>query len=158
MTLLVGSIFHMTRKIVSEMTYNVSMGTLNPTIPYHLLSALDLGIVFLLRQIAATILVMSLIVSPILTLRTKTYHWRRFELYECFLVWWTIGYKLIKSMRFVREVCCCVVFTECWPNGFSLNRSRARGRFPLSEFTGRVDGPRTRVHFLTPVNSGRQLG
>ena len=35
MTLLVGSIFHMTRKIVSEMTYNVSMGTLNPTIPYH---------------------------------------------------------------------------------------------------------------------------
>ena len=35
MTLLVGSIFQMTRKIVSEMTYNVSMGTLNPTIPYH---------------------------------------------------------------------------------------------------------------------------
>ena len=35
MTLLVGSIFHVTRKIVSEMTYNVSMGTLNPTIPYH---------------------------------------------------------------------------------------------------------------------------
>ena len=35
MTLLVGSIFHMTRKIVSEMTYNVSMGTLNPTIPIH---------------------------------------------------------------------------------------------------------------------------
>jgi len=33
---LVGSIFHMTRKIVSEMTYNVSMGTLNPTIPYLL--------------------------------------------------------------------------------------------------------------------------
>jgi len=32
---LVGSIFHMARKIVSEMTYNVSMGTLNPTIPYH---------------------------------------------------------------------------------------------------------------------------
>ena len=36
MTLLVGSIFHMTRKIVSEMTYNVSMGMLNPTtIPYY---------------------------------------------------------------------------------------------------------------------------
>jgi len=32
---LVGSIFHLTRKIVSEMTYNVSMGTLNPTIPYY---------------------------------------------------------------------------------------------------------------------------
>ena len=30
-TLLVGSL---TRKIVSEMTYNVSSGTLNPTIPY----------------------------------------------------------------------------------------------------------------------------
>ena len=26
------------------------------------------------------------------------------------------------------------------------------------EFTGQVDGPRTRVHFLTPVNSGRELG
>ena len=39
MTLLVGSIFHMTRKIVSEMTYNVSMGTLNPTIPYHTIPA-----------------------------------------------------------------------------------------------------------------------
>ena len=36
MTLLVGSIFHMICKIVSEMTYNVSMGTLNPTIPYQL--------------------------------------------------------------------------------------------------------------------------
>ena len=35
MTLLVGSIFHMTRKIVSEMTYNVSMGMLNPTILYY---------------------------------------------------------------------------------------------------------------------------
>jgi len=28
---------HLTRKIVSEMTYNVSSGTLNPTIPYHTL-------------------------------------------------------------------------------------------------------------------------
>jgi len=37
MTLLVGSIFHMTRKIVSEMTYNVSMGTLNPIIPIPIL-------------------------------------------------------------------------------------------------------------------------
>jgi len=37
MTLLVGSIFHMTRKIVFEMTYNVSMGTLNPTIPFYAL-------------------------------------------------------------------------------------------------------------------------
>jgi len=35
---LVGSIFHMTRKIVSEMTYNVSMGTLNPTIPFTCLT------------------------------------------------------------------------------------------------------------------------
>ena len=41
MTLLVGSIFHMTRKIVSEMTYNVSMGTLNPTIPIPILSIAD---------------------------------------------------------------------------------------------------------------------
>ena len=38
MTLLVGSTFHMTRKIVSEMTYNVSMGTLNPTIPYRIIA------------------------------------------------------------------------------------------------------------------------
>ena len=41
MTLLVGSIFHMTRKIVSEMTYNVSMGTLNPTIPIPFLLLLS---------------------------------------------------------------------------------------------------------------------
>jgi len=26
---------HLTRKIVSEMTYNVSSGTLNPTVPCH---------------------------------------------------------------------------------------------------------------------------
>ena len=31
---------HVTRKIVSEMTYNVSSGTLNSTIPYHLLTVL----------------------------------------------------------------------------------------------------------------------
>jgi len=48
MTLLVGSIFHMTRKIVSEMTYNVSSGTLNSTNStqlnlylYHMISSLD---------------------------------------------------------------------------------------------------------------------
>ena len=35
--------------------------------------------------------------------------------------------------------------------GFHYPSSRA-------EFTDRVDGPRTRVHFLTPVNSGRELG
>ena len=29
---------HLTRKIVSKMTYNVSSGTLNPTIPYHAVS------------------------------------------------------------------------------------------------------------------------
>jgi len=34
MTLLVG---HVTRKIISEMTYNVSSGMLNSTIPYHAL-------------------------------------------------------------------------------------------------------------------------
>ena len=31
-------------------------------------------------------------------------------------------------------------------------------RFPLPEFTARVHGPSTRVHFLTPVNSARELG
>ena len=36
MTLLVG---YLTRKIVSEMTYNVSSGTLNTTIPYHTIPA-----------------------------------------------------------------------------------------------------------------------
>ena len=44
MTLLVGSIFHMTRKIVSEMTYNVSMGTLNRTIPYPTLTHCGEGV------------------------------------------------------------------------------------------------------------------
>jgi len=32
-----------------------------------------------------------------------------------------------------------------------------KGRFPLPEFTGRVDGLWTLVHFLTPVNSGRPV-
>ena len=41
MTLLIG---HMTRKIISEMTYNVSSGTLNSTIPGQTLP------VFIARQ------------------------------------------------------------------------------------------------------------
>ena len=53
---------------------------------------------------------------------------------------------------------CSVTFTGygC-PSGLSL---KVGFHYPSSraEFTGRVDGPRTRVHFLTPVNSGRQLG
>ena len=40
----------------------------------------------------------------------------------------------------------------------SYRRQQHKGRFPLPEFTGRVDGPKTRVHSLTPVNSGRELG
>jgi len=31
---------HLTCKIISEMTYNVSSGTLNPTIPYNMLFSL----------------------------------------------------------------------------------------------------------------------
>jgi len=34
---------HLTCKIVSEMTYNVSSGTLNPTIPYHTVCVGELG-------------------------------------------------------------------------------------------------------------------
>ena len=43
---------------------------------------------------------------------------------------------------------------------FWLTSLKVGFHYPSSrpEFTGRVDGPRTRVHFLTPVNSGRQLG
>jgi len=33
---------HLTRKIVSEMTYNVSSGKLNTTIPYHFYDVLSL--------------------------------------------------------------------------------------------------------------------
>ena len=54
MTLLVGSIFHMTRKIVSEMTYNVSMGTLNPTIPYHTIFVL-LSIILTLHDLVQSL-------------------------------------------------------------------------------------------------------
>jgi len=39
-----------------------------------------------------------------------------------------------------------------------LDRDTTQGRFPLPEFTARVDGPRTLVHFLTPVNSGSVHG
>ena len=45
----------------------------------------------------------------------------------------------------------CCVRKEPVKVGFHYPSSRA-------EFTGRVHGPRTRVHFLTPVNSGRELG
>ena len=50
------------------------------------------------------------------------------------------------------------------PRWGSLQRSsrplKVGFHYPSSrpEFTGRVHGPRTRVHFLTPVNSGRELG
>jgi len=37
-----------------------------------------------------------------------------------------------------------------------VKRLKVGFHYPSSrpEFTGRIDGPRTRVHFLTPVNSG----
>jgi len=40
---------------------------------------------------------------------------------------------------------------------------KVKAQFPLPEFTGRLDGPRTRVHFLTPKLTGvkkctRELG
>jgi len=35
---------HLTHKIVSEMTYNVSSGTLNTTIPYHTTDDAQLGL------------------------------------------------------------------------------------------------------------------
>jgi len=39
---------HLTRKIVSEITYNVSSGTLNPTLPYHTIRLLktDTGLTY----------------------------------------------------------------------------------------------------------------
>ena len=40
---------HTTRKIVSEVTYNVSSGTLNPTIPYHLRVCLSVTLVYLVE-------------------------------------------------------------------------------------------------------------
>ena len=60
MTLLVGSIFHMTRKIVSEMTYNVSMGTLNPTIPYHTLALRIVSLFLRIVSLALRIVSLSL--------------------------------------------------------------------------------------------------
>ena len=41
---------HVTRKTVSEMTYNVSSGTLNSTIPYHTMPSDWLGIPVFLHQ------------------------------------------------------------------------------------------------------------
>ena len=57
-----------------------------------------------------------------------------------FLLTPSLSYRFVLTLR-VRSV----------KVGFHYPSSRA-------EFTGRVDGPRTRVHFLTPVNSGRELG
>ena len=54
-------------------------------------------------------------------------------------------------LRNERNTSDCVWMETGLKVGFHYPSSRA-------EFTGRVDGPRTRVHFLTPVNSGRELG
>ena len=65
MTLLVGSIFHMTRKIVSEMTYNVSMGTLN--LLYHTCIAITV------KTSSATVGVHIRIVPHAFTLRRPSF-------------------------------------------------------------------------------------
>ena len=49
LTLLVGSYF--IRKIVSEMTYIVSSGTLNPTIPYYFFENPNLDMLRLMQQV-----------------------------------------------------------------------------------------------------------
>jgi len=56
---------HLTCKIVSEMTYNVSSGTLNPTIPYHLPL-----IVLSSRQSGLKVRVWVLMISVALTVNT----------------------------------------------------------------------------------------
>jgi len=55
----------------------------------------------------------------------------------------------------------CLQQARLWGGGalWHCEGHRAsKSRFPLPEFTARVDGPLTRVHFLTPVNSGRVDG
>ena len=53
----------------------------------------------------------------------------------------------MKTLRTTDDTCPVFISLKV---GFHYQSSRP-------EFTGRVDGPRTRVNFLTPVNSGRQL-
>ena len=53
----------------------------------------------------------------------------------------------------------CLGSNAAWNSGCVARGVKVGFHYPSSrpEFTGRVDGPRTRVHFLTPVNSGREL-
>ena len=57
----------------------------------------------------------------------------------------TVKNVLLTDVRYYLLIC------QQLKVGFHYPSSRA-------EFTGRVDGPRTLVHFLTPVNSARELG
>ena len=59
--------------------------------------------------------------------------------------------RLQSSACVCKEVERTIIYIHVIKVGFHYPSSRP-------EFTGRVDGPRTRVHFLTPVNSGRELG
>jgi len=57
----------------------------------------------------------------------------------------------VKTNKYdIQAAIVCATRTRLKP-GFHYPSSRP-------EYTARVDGPCTRVHFLTPVNSGRQLG
>ena len=65
------------------------------------------------------------------------------------------GVKRSGSWGVSRDLTC-----KSWATIRKQRRLKVGFHYPSSraEFTGRVDGPRTRVHFLTPVNSGRELG
>ena len=65
------------------------------------------------------------------------------------------GVKRSGSWGVSRDLTC-----KSWATIRNQRRLKVGFHYPSSraEFTGRVDGPRTRVHFLTPVNSGRELG
>ena len=94
---------------------------------------------------------------------------RRLELVQSlsWVISWhnKVIYVVVKSVFVIADQC------RQWSGAFCtrtlyIKCLLIKARFPLPEFTGRVDGPWTRVHFLTPelmarvndVNSGRQLG
>jgi len=86
---------------------------------------------------------------------------RRLELVQSlsWVVSWhnKVIYVVVKSVFVIADQC------RQWSGAFCtrtlyIKCLLIKARFPLPEFTGRVDGPWTRVHFLTPELTARVDG
>jgi len=82
-------------------------------------------------------------------------------IYSHRVYWITLPFSITDMYCHIPFVLNRLLFRSVYNGTTTMVNKRLKPGFhyPSSrpEFTGRVDGPWTRVHFLTPVNSGRQL-